>query len=243
MKAKKDMQEEISVGAGENDAEDENKKLEDLKAMLMEAKEETKAANQRAEVAITAANHRAEVAETKARKAQARATAAGSVPSQISDDGSISSDEEEPWMKARDAWSLKYKQLRDHRIAYGNCSKIKDSKLNNWINWERHKYRKSLTSKSEYCPKKAALLEGLGLDWGKDVPKTPTWKQNFESLKNYKVLHGNCNVPAEGTTPLAKWVSAQRIEYKRHKKQTGSLLTLAQIEQLNEIGFIWRQPR
>ncbi|KAL3936238.1 MAG: hypothetical protein SGARI_002644 [Bacillariaceae sp.] len=224
MKAKQELQLAPSNGA-------DKERIEELEDMLKASMEETKAAN-----------HRAEAAAARARRAEAR-LANGSAPMQIADDGSISSEDEQTKRNTKDQWMMKYNQLRDHKIAYGNLKVTHERALGNWINNQRHVYRASKKGNKSYCPKKAALLEGLGLDWGKDMPKTPTWNQNFEALKAYKMTHGNCNIPAGATTPLAKWVTVQRIEYKRHKKQIGSLLTVNQIEQLNELGFSWRRPR
>ena len=94
-------------------------------------------------------------------------------------------------------------------------------------------------------PERIALLDGLGLHWGKKFPLPRSWEDNFSELVKYQKATGNCNVAMNATnpSPLAKWVSAQRSEYKRFCKGQASLLTMDQMEQLKNIGFKWSGPR
>jgi hypothetical protein len=222
---------------------DMERRLQEAEERVVEMNEILKAAKER----IKVANERAEAAEVRAKKAEEEKAAAGSKPMEVDDDRSVSSDDEQTKPRETGLWYDRFNQLRDHRITYGHCnvSQAQNSKLNNWMNNQRHLYRKSKTDKGKYCPVKAAKLENLGFDWGKSMPKPRSWKQNFEDLRSYKEIHGNCNVPICATTPspLAKWVISQRIEYKHHKHQRGSLLTEDQIRQLNELGFRWRNRR
>jgi hypothetical protein len=56
--------------------------------------------------------------------------------------------------------------------------------------------------------------------WGTNFPAPLTWEQGFDRLKKYHTAMGNYNVKIDSKHPnaLAKWVSAQRIEYRRFQK-------------------------
>ena len=78
--------------------------------------------------------------------------------------------------------------------------------------------------------------------WGKKFPHV-SWEQSFDELMKYQRAFKSCNIPMNSTSPLAKWVSNQRKEYRRRQKGKDSILTLEQIEQLNEVDFNWNGPR
>lgn len=82
------------------------------------------------------------------------------------------------------------------------------------------------------------------MSWGKNHLASAAWGDSFEELqKNHKAM-GHCNIHVNLTdpSPIAKWVSAQRSEYKRFKHGRQSLLALDQIGKLKEIGFKWKGP-
>jgi Helicase associated domain len=74
------------------------------------------------------------------------------------------------------------------------------------------------------------------------------WKRRFEELKEYKAIHGHCNVPQ--STDLGKWVKMQREnKHEADLKMQGSTparkkpkpcLSQSRIEKLELIGFQWR---
>ena len=93
---------------------------------------------------------------------------------------------------------------------------------------------------------KILKLEAIGFSFGKKFPKPPTWNEQYEELKKYQKAMKHCNVPinANNPSPLARWVSNQRTEYKFYfKKGRDSILSLEQIGTLNDIGFNWKGPR
>uniref|UniRef100_A0A7S2JSK5 Helicase-associated domain-containing protein n=1 Tax=Leptocylindrus danicus TaxID=163516 RepID=A0A7S2JSK5_9STRA len=71
------------------------------------------------------------------------------------------------------------------------------------------------------------------------------WLQNFELLKQYKEVHGNCNVPTSYTEDytLRDWVRKQRLEYKKVSNGVHSALTQERISLLETIGFLWVNPK
>mmetsp|Transcript_27693 Transcript_27693/g.81381 ORF Transcript_27693/g.81381 Transcript_27693/m.81381 type:complete len:849 (-) Transcript_27693:39-2585(-) len=93
---------------------------------------------------------------------------------------------------------------------------------------------------------------GTTLDISGPPPKkkrrqTRSFDERLEELRQYKVEHGNCDVPMrEGN--LGEWVKALRLSYKYLKaggKQTNApsycrvLTDNDQIEKLNALGFRW----
>ena len=172
-----------------------------------------------------------------------------------SDDDDESDDEEPPIHSIADPkekqWSIMFRQLRDYRITNGNCKvplKYKENpKLGSWVNNQKTKYKNTRKNKSgsKLKPDQITKLESIGMDWGKNGPAPVSWEERFNELVKYKTVRGNCNVRYNETspTPLAMWVVAQRMEYKRFKKGLDSLLTLDQIKQLNGIGMKWKVPK
>ena len=72
-------------------------------------------------------------------------------------------------------------------------------------------------------------------------PDDTLWKHRLKELKAYKKKHGDCLVPKnyEHKRKLGIWVSKQRYEYKKWRKDVYSQLTQERIDQLNEIDFVW----
>ena len=107
-----------------------------------------------------------------------------------------------------------------------------------WLNNEKVKYR------NKKIPiERVLLMEGLGLNWTA-TDKPLSWEEAIEQFQNFKKTMKHCNIfmDAKSPSPLAKWAWAQRLEYKRFRKQADSLLTAEKIEQLDEIGFKWKAP-
>ena len=142
-----------------------------------------------------------------------------------------------------DRWEMKFKELREHRILHGNCivpQKGPNPQLGNWILAQK-KARKA----KKLMPERIAKLDSLGFSWGKDAPAPVSWEKRLQELAKFAKNFGHCNMTIDPNNPsgMAKWISNQRVEYRRMKKGKDSLLTMEQIDQLNEIGFKWRGPR
>jgi len=67
------------------------------------------------------------------------------------------------------------------------------------------------------------------------------WESMFDSLKEYKIEHGSCKVPVTLKNSLSKWVTTQRVEYKKLQDGKKSRLTLPQLQKLNDLGFVFQQ--
>ena len=162
---------------------------------------------------------------------------------------SISSDDEESVAEdPNDTWTIKFKALREYRIINGDCMvPRKNAMLGSWVDNQRTAYKNMKGGKKgkKITDEKVNKLESIGFFWGKTFPALATWEDRFEELQKYQKAMGNCNIHISmmDPSPLAKWVSAQRSEYKRFKKGRDSLLSLDQLEHLNGIGFNWKGRR
>jgi hypothetical protein len=151
--------------------------------------------------------------------------------------------------KTKENWNLMFKELRKYRIKNGHCkaSRTKDDpKLAQWVKRQREAHA-TLDGKthcnSKITPEQIIKLDSLSFWWGIKHPTQPSWHESYEQLKKYQQSIGNCNVPMNKpgvrTTPLAKWVSYQRSEFKYYTKGRDSLLTIKQIDKLTKLGFDW----
>ena len=161
------------------------------------------------------------------------------------------SDIEEVPANQKGVWYDMFLQLRSYRIVNGNCqvslSDKVNPKLGKWVSNQRMYYRNVKVGKKGQLisQERIAMLDGLGMNWGKAFPPPLSWEDNFAELEKFKVSTGSCSVPISLTnpTPLGKWVSSQRKEKKRFNKGIDSLLTLEQIGKLEALGFNWKGPR
>ena len=65
--------------------------------------------------------------------------------------------------------------------------KAYDEKLYNWARKYRAKYRNG-----DLKPDRIKQLNEIDFDWEK---RKRTWDENYIKLKEYKKIHGDCNVP------------------------------------------------
>jgi chromosome segregation ATPase len=189
---------------------------------------------------LAKAEERAKTAEALVKSLKAKAASAEE------QEGELSDDDDESVSDDKDTWSIRYKELREYRIKNGNCNVARKAnpKLGIWVKNQRALY-KGKKNGEKLSPEKISKLERIGFQWGKDSPQPVEWETQFEELEKFQMAMGHCNVPINPNSPsaLAKWVSAQRSEYKRFQKGKGSLLTLGQIKQLKDIGFKWKSPK
>ena len=120
-------------------------------------------------------------------------------------------------------------ELEIYKNKYGNClvnGTYKTSSglaLGYWvINLRRRK--------SNLSAQQISLLDKMGFPW--DLVALE-WDTMIDELKKYKEIHGDCNVKtsSQHRTKLSTWVSKRRSEKNS--------LTSEQINQLDEMGFIW----
>lgn len=172
------------------------------------------------------------------------ATAFGMVANQESEE----KDDDDPSdIDTNDPWMMTYNKLREYRIANGDCnvSRAKNPQLGEFVKNQRKFFTNLKQGKKgpKISPERIDVLERIGMSWGKAFPSLKTWDECLHELKDYKEAMGDCNIKMgknKDPSPLAKWVSCQRLEYQRFKNGRDSLLTTEQIKQLNELGFVWK---
>ena len=173
-------------------------------------------------------------------------------PAETDADESSDSDEEEPILDPRDAWTANFVELRAFRKLKGHCrvpcKYAANPRLATWVCNHKSAYaaaKKGTSGAVKLTQERIDKLESLGFHWGRKFPDPPSWGDQFTQLAEFQKEMGHCNVPVHPTDPsaLAKWVSWQRHEHKRFRQGRDSLLTLDQIEKMNQIGFKWKQTQ
>lgn len=172
----------------------------------------------------------------------------GAIVKASEDEEEDSSDEEEPDEDESNPWTIRCLQLREYRILNGHCKVPtlykENPKLGQWVANQRKAYNMLKNGKKSFMtPERLAKLDSLGFNWGKKHPDPPSWDEMVEKAKNYYQKLGDIPFNKDNPTQLAKWAAVQRKERKRLNKGLDSLLTLDQIERLNEFGFKWKNPK
>ncbi|KAL7460098.1 hypothetical protein ACHAXS_000565 [Conticribra weissflogii] len=115
-------------------------------------------------------------------------------------------------------------------------------KLGGWVQKQR-----DFKKKCKLAPFKETALNSIGFSWvleKKRLPKVDRegiynyedlWEFRFDQLREFKAVHGHCNVPYRYPIDptLGRWVQNQR-EFR--KKRT---LRKDRVERLEELGFQW----
>lgn len=67
------------------------------------------------------------------------------------------------------------------------------------------------------------------------------WMAQFEKLKEYNRVHGDCNVPRQWKhdPSLGSWVHNQRKRYHEGRSMAGVVMFPDRVEKLEELGFKW----
>ena len=130
-------------------------------------------------------------------------------------------------------WDINYGLLREYVEIFGKLPKkdtsYKNKNISSWIDHQRRSYKNGVLTEEQI-----KSLEELGVIFYKDK-YYKSWVNMFELVKQY-LFEFNC-LPTGKTVyyknrNLGNWLYRQTIKYKNNK------LSLEQIKQLNEIGFI-----
>jgi hypothetical protein len=103
------------------------------------------------------------------------------------------------------------------------------------------------TSTTEYSAQSEQRSVVVPVYQQRDIASTEKWKDMMEQLKEYKEKHKNINVTKYST--LGRWVSAQRLAYRKYKSgnqqidQSNEQMNADKIRQLVEIGFDFEKKR
>lgn len=109
--------------------------------------------------------------------------------------------------------------------------------LGKWLAQQRRARRAG-----ELEPYQLRLLDRAGMEWTPaQGPGPEKWHVQYEALKEYKRVHGDCKVPT--TYPqdqkLASWVRTQVTQYRNAKAGKTKGLTEERTRLLEDIGFDW----
>ena len=135
------------------------------------------------------------------------------------------------WRPHDSAWEELFSALLEFRRMQGHSnvpSNWPDNPhLARWCNAQRSKYAKNILS-----PERVERLADVGFVW---KARASAWDAMFDALREFKQIHGHCNVPSNwpDNPQLATWCSSQRS-----KCSTNSLST-ERVERLAEMGFVW----
>ena len=147
------------------------------------------------------------------------------------------------WNPHRAQWDKRYKWLLDYYQKHGRTkvdnNDKENSSLRHWIaNQSRHKAR--------LAPDQTKLLDDLNFVWVDlrrgisskydHLPKKEAfWMTRFDQLQAYQNQFNHCNLSSKSEThpKLGRWVSAQRLLFKKNK------LSKQHIDLLNSLDFDW----
>eukprot|EP00537_Pseudo-nitzschia_pungens_P017779 CAMPEP_0172407358 /NCGR_PEP_ID=MMETSP1061-20121228/74202_1 /TAXON_ID=37318 /ORGANISM="Pseudo-nitzschia pungens, Strain cf. pungens" /LENGTH=501 /DNA_ID=CAMNT_0013143345 /DNA_START=126 /DNA_END=1631 /DNA_ORIENTATION=+ len=123
-----------------------------------------------------------------------------------------------------DEWEAMYERLlayrEKHKTVHVPQTCVEDPELANWVQKQRAR-----------CPRQDWVdgLNEIGFAWTK---MDAQWDVMFQKLVAYNEIHHTANVPrsCKKHPKLAGWVKRQREYCKRQDR----------IDQLNQIGFIWK---
>merc|ERR1712238_636179 len=150
--------------------------------------------------------------------------------------------------KTSSKWYLKFDALYSYQIRHGNTNVAQSFKDNAWVREQRLRIKKGkLTDKQKinllneihfYRDEQSESLE----EEKSTAQELSTWKIRFSELAEYKLKHGNCNVPDEYplNSELELWVKHQRFLYKLGCQNNHPLfMNSRSYTKLNELGFSW----
>lgn len=163
----------------------------------------------------------------------------------------------------RDDWQKHYDELKEFKKEYNHCNVparyAKNRRLGIWVSAQRQQFKllQKLSSSEKQNVRlneeRIRLLNDLGFTWTIRSRDTlgETWNQKVRELKDFRDIHGHCNVPMfyDNNPELRSWVEAQRKLYheylmytsKRSEEDNGSEPPYSdeKIRVLDELGFDW----
>ena len=82
-----------------------------------------------------------------------------------------------------------------------------------------------------------SVMDLMGFEWDPTQSRGPTqrWKERYGELKAYFEKHGHCKMTSG--TPLGRWCTRQRVEYRNWKRGERTSMTKTKYEALESINF------
>ncbi|GBL46118.1 helicase, putative [Sulfuriferula multivorans] len=132
------------------------------------------------------------------------------------------------WVPLEESWNIRYAELVEFKNRYGHCDvRERDNlKLAQWLTELRKKWKRR-----GLPPERLAELDVLGFVWH---TREDDWDEMLTMLTEYKLQHGDCNVPVtHENQKFARWITTQR------KAKKSGQITDDRIARLDAIGFAW----
>jgi hypothetical protein len=140
-------------------------------------------------------------------------------------------------------WYIKFDELVAYKRMHGHCQVphgyVLNPTLARWTKRQRYQFKLKQEAKpSTMTEGRIAALEKLGFVWDSH---TAQWFERLDEVREYKVNHGDCNVPSvyPPNPKMAIWVKCQRRQCKLLKSRKSSNMTQERIALLDQIEFIW----
>ena len=153
-------------------------------------------------------------------------------------------------LKMPGQWNTMYHKLVAFKHEHGHCNVAQDRSLRSrdmrdedndrkalgrWVGNQRVFYKYYLNGDTRHIkPHRIAALNEIGFVW--DI-KERKWMDKYNSLAQYKRLHGHCRISGRENKDLSEWARRQRYQYSRMRKNESSTLTEERVRMLEEIGF------
>ncbi|HZE99978.1 MAG TPA: helicase associated domain-containing protein [Planctomycetota bacterium] len=144
--------------------------------------------------------------------------------------------------RQQEAWRRQFDQLVAFRSVHGHTDVPRrwpdDPRLARWVCLQREKRRRA-----RLAGDRINLLDGLAFHWtGSDLlqrERSSSWEQMCRRLAEYRLAHGDCNVPARWSDDpsLGRWVTFQRVLQRRGK------LKSERFRFLSRMAFHWNGAR
>lgn len=143
-------------------------------------------------------------------------------------------------------WNQRYMELVAFRNEFQHClvplNWARNQSLAHWVKRQRYQYRIKTEGKhSTMTEERQASLESLGFVWDSHAA---AWEERWDELRKFKDRYGHTNVPKKypENPQLAVWVKCQRRQHKLFSEGSSSNMTVARIERLKALGFVFN-PR
>jgi hypothetical protein len=129
-------------------------------------------------------------------------------------------DSDKPYRKHQsENWKERYGELVEFRKRHGHClvpNVFKENPpLAEWVKRQRYQYKlKKLGEHNSMSDERVKMLETLGFVWNShDL----LWEERLNDLKQYKEMHGDCNVPSNYSPnpSLAIWVKVRTPSHRK----------------------------
>merc|ERR1712232_363070 len=138
------------------------------------------------------------------------------------------------------AWQNRLHELISFKEEYGTCHVPYgiNPKLSTWVSSQRHNYKQNKDGKTTSLnSERIEQLNEIGFVWEARETSRNTFEKKLDELRNFKNIHGHCNVPLEENPVLARWIQQQIKCYSKFKKGKKTNMTEEHAKELKSLGI------